>query len=144
MNKKNLLSGRERELQEMAERYEKAKLNQQSIYLDAEDLADLADWYSVRQKRDMAHEVASYGLTLHPENISLLIEQAYLYLDDNNLEAAQQIANQLELFSFFIGNLDIKLFFDSHNDFNCVQRIGADHRGTPERNPAESAVRDCQ
>lgn len=96
MNKKNLLSGRERELQEMAERYEKAKLNQQSIYLDAEDLADLADWYSVRQKRDMAHEVASYGLTLHPENISLLIEQAYLYLDDNNLEAAQQIANQLD------------------------------------------------
>ena len=80
----------------MAERYEKAKLNQQSIYLDAEDLADLADWYSVRQKRDMAHEVASYGLTLHPENISLLIEQAYLYLDDNNLEAAQQIANQLD------------------------------------------------
>lgn len=96
MNKKNLLSGRERELQEMAERFEEAKQKQQSIYLDAEDLADLADWYSVRQKRDMAQEVADYGLKLHPGNISLLIEQAYLYLDDDNIETAQQIANQLD------------------------------------------------
>ena len=96
MKKKNLLSGREKELQEMAEQYEEARQNRQSIYLDAEDLADLADWYSVRQKGDMAQEVADYGLKLHPGNLSLMIEQAYLYLDEDDLEAAQQIADQLD------------------------------------------------
>lgn len=96
MKKKNLLSGRERELQEMAEQYEEAQKQGQSIYLDAEDLADLADWYSVRMHRDRAMEVASYGLKLHPGNVSLLIELAYLYLDDDNLEVAQQIADQLD------------------------------------------------
>lgn len=96
MSKRNLLSGREKELQEMAERYEKARQSRQGIYLDAEDLADLADWYSVRQQWDKALEVTNYGLKLHPGNISLLTEQAYLYLDDDDLDAAQEIADQLD------------------------------------------------
>ncbi len=96
MNKKNFLSGREKELQDMANSYEHARSEQRSIYLDAEDLADLADWYNVRQKRDMAFEIADYGLKLHPANTSLMIEKAYLYLDDNNTTIAQQIANQID------------------------------------------------
>lgn len=96
MNKKNLLSGREKELHEMAEAYEQARAKQRSIYLDAEDLADLADWYAVRQKRDIALEVVDYGLRLHPDNSSLLIEKAYLYLDDYDTITAQQIADEVD------------------------------------------------
>ena len=40
MSKKNLLSGRDKELQEMAEQYEAAKAENRTIYLDADDLAD--------------------------------------------------------------------------------------------------------
>ena len=58
MSKKKLLSGRERELFEMAGQYEDAKAKGKSIYLDAEDLADLADWYAVHQQPAMAMEVA--------------------------------------------------------------------------------------
>ena len=50
MSKKNLLSGRDKELQEMAEQYEAAKAENRTIYLDADDLADLADWYAVHHK----------------------------------------------------------------------------------------------
>lgn len=96
MSKKNLLSGREKELQDMADSYEQAKAEQRSIYLDAEDLADLADWYSVRQKRDTAMEVVNYGLRLHPDNTSLLIEKAYLFLDDYDTYSAGRIAERLD------------------------------------------------
>mgnify|MGYP007120730951 CR=1 FL=1 len=41
MSKKNLLSGRDKELQEMAEQYEDAKEEKRKIYLDEDDLADL-------------------------------------------------------------------------------------------------------
>lgn len=96
MMKKNLLSGRDRELAEMAEQYENARANRQSIYLDAEDMADLADWYSVRQKREQALEVVEYGLKIHPENTALLTEEAYLYLDDYDTHSAREIANLLD------------------------------------------------
>lgn len=42
MSKKNLLSGRDRELQELAENYEAACENNQPFYADADDFADLA------------------------------------------------------------------------------------------------------
>lgn len=75
MSKKNLLSGRDKELQEMAEQYEAAKAENRTIYLDADDLADLADWYAVHHKYAMATEVVEYGLGIHPDNTALLVEQ---------------------------------------------------------------------
>ena len=50
MSKKNLLSGRDKELQELAEQYEAAKAENKPIYLDADDLADLADWRSEERR----------------------------------------------------------------------------------------------
>ncbi len=71
MSKKNLLSGRDKELQELAEQYEAAKAENKPIYLDADDLADLADWYAMHRKNSQATEVVEYasvgraGLSLH-------------------------------------------------------------------------------
>lgn len=89
MSKKNLLSGRDKELQEMAEQYEAAKAENRTIYLDADDLADLADWYAVHHKYAMATEVVEYGLGIHPDNTALLVEQAYLFLDTQHKEQAK-------------------------------------------------------
>lgn len=75
MNNKNLLSGRDKELQQLAEQYEAARKEKKALYLDADDLADLADWYSVKRKYDKAIEVADYGLKLHPDNSALIIEK---------------------------------------------------------------------
>lgn len=95
MNKNNLLSGRDKELQELAEQYEAARAENKSIYLDADDLADLADWYAMHRKDDMATEVAEYGLRIHPGNTALLVEQAYLFLDTQQREKAKEIAKQI-------------------------------------------------
>ena len=97
MIKKNLLSGRDRELVELAERYERARTENRHIYMDADDLADLADWYGIRMKPDAAMEVVDYGLELHPDNAALLTEKAYLLLDHYDIPAAQDIAYELDL-----------------------------------------------
>lgn len=95
MSKKSFLSGRNRELQEIAEQYEAAQAENQTIYLDADDLADLSDWYALRNKYDIATEVAEYGLKLHPNDTGLLIQQAYLYMDTRKREMAWEIANKI-------------------------------------------------
>lgn len=95
MSKKNLLSGRDKELQELAEQYEAAKAENKTFYLDADDFADLADWYAIHGKYQIATEVVECGLELHPDNTALLVEQAYLYMDTQKKDKAQQIIEQI-------------------------------------------------
>ncbi len=96
MNNKNLLSGRDKELQQLAEQYEAAREAKKPLYLDADDLADLADWYSVKRKYNKAIEVADYGLELHPNNTPLLIEKAYIYIDCDQSDKARTIVENLD------------------------------------------------
>lgn len=95
MSNKNLLSGRDKELQELAEQYEAAMAENKPFYQDADDLADLADWHGTRKKYDKAFEVTEYGLKLHPGNTALLIEYAYLNLDSGKKEKAREIVENL-------------------------------------------------
>lgn len=95
MSKKNLLSGRDKELQELAEQYEAAKADNKPIYLDADDLADLADWYAMRGKDEQAVEVVEYGLNIHPDSTPLLVEQAYLLIDAQERDKAKQIIDRI-------------------------------------------------
>lgn len=90
-----MLSGRDRKLEEMAVSYEAAKAEGRSIYMDAEDLADLADWYGVHGDFERALDVACHGLNLHPGNTELLVQKAYLLLDFEKLEEAESVADEL-------------------------------------------------
>ncbi len=96
MINKRLQSDRERKLMEMAENYETAKAENRHIYLDAEDFADLAEWYTRLNDFVKAEEVIQYALSLHPGNTSLLIEQAYEHLDREDREGAREILRQIE------------------------------------------------
>ena len=95
MTNKNLLSGRDKELQELAEQYEVAMSENKPFYQDADDLADLADWYGTKKNFDKAFEIAEYGLKLHPDNTGLLIEYAYLFLDSGKRAKAREIIENL-------------------------------------------------
>ena len=63
-----------------------------TFYLDADDFADLADWYGTRRRFDKAIEIAEYGLRLHPSNTELMIEYAYLLIDSGQMEKAREVA----------------------------------------------------
>lgn len=95
MAKKNFLSGREKELSELSEQYEAALSEGKALYWDADDLADLADWYGVRHQYKLAIQVVEYGLKLHPNNTALLVELAYLYFDTFKLQDAKKIAEKI-------------------------------------------------
>ena len=96
MNKRNLLSGRDKELHKIAERYEIAKADHRTIYLDADDIADLAEWYALNYKEETAIEVLEYGLGLHPGNTTLLTEQAYQFLDAGYKAKARKIIERID------------------------------------------------
>ena len=91
MSKKNLPSGSDKELQELAEQYEAARTANQSFYADADDLADLADWYANHNKVQEGNEVIAYGLGLHPDSTALLVQQAYLCMDSQDKDKVQEI-----------------------------------------------------
>lgn len=96
MSHKKLQSDRDRKMLEMVENYERAKAENRHIYLDAEDFADLAEWYARRNNFAEADEVMRHALDLHPGNTSLLVEQAYEYLDRKNRDKAWEIAGGID------------------------------------------------
>lgn len=96
MSQRNLLSGRDKELKELADAYEASLREGHSLYADADDLADLADWYAMHRLNSRAFEVAEYGLMLHPDNTALLVELAYLYLDNGQPDKAEETAERIE------------------------------------------------
>lgn len=96
MNKKNFFSGKYKELYEMSLNYEKALEFKESFYLDADDWADLADWYADRKKGELAYKAAEEGLHQHPGHTGLLVQQAYLYLYEHQPEEAQRIIDSIE------------------------------------------------
>lgn len=95
MSNKNLLSGRDKELLTLSENYEAARAEGKTIYLDADDWADLADWYAVRFKYEEALEVTIYGLSQHPGNTAILVEQAYLYIDLQDIDKAKETVDSI-------------------------------------------------
>ena len=81
-----------KELLELITNYETAKADNRQLYMDGDQLADIADWYATEQRFTEAQEVIDYGFHLHPENTDLLIQQAYLYLDLHQLQEAKNTA----------------------------------------------------
>ena len=97
MAKKNFLIGRERELQELAERYEEAKRGGNTPYFDPYEYADLTDWYVMRQNISQAEKALEDGLSMHPDNEALLIEKCHLLLDYQRHEEAYELSNRMML-----------------------------------------------
>ena len=64
MGRKNSPSAK-KELTEIIQRYEAAKAEKRQLYLDGDQLADIADWYATERKFNDAQEVINYGLQLH-------------------------------------------------------------------------------
>ena len=94
MGRKNSPSAN-KELNELIAQYETAKAENRQLYLDGDQLADIADRYAAERKFDEAQEVITYGLHLHPESTDLLVEQAYLYLDTGKIPLAKKVAESI-------------------------------------------------
>lgn len=94
MSRKNSEKAR-KDLAELIYKYENAKEEERQLYLDSDQIARIADWYIVASRYRQAQEAIDYGFQLHPGNTDLLIEQAYLCLDTEGPEKAQEVVDKI-------------------------------------------------
>lgn len=94
MSRKNSPSY-DQESKKFLQEYEAAKKENRTIYMDGDQIARIAEQYTFDDKIKEAQEVIDYGLQLHPESTDILIQQAYLYLDTQNLQQAIETANSI-------------------------------------------------
>ena len=76
---------------------------EKSVYLDAEDFADIADYYLSVDKINLAMGTLNMGLSIHPEHDSLLVVQSAAYMLQRMYDEAEDILNKLD-----INNSDVK------------------------------------
>lgn len=94
MGRKNSLAYNQ-ELNKLILQYETAQAEGKQLYLDADQLADIADRYAAERRFTDAQNVINYGLYLHSGNTDLMLEQAYLYLDTQMLDMAKEMADKI-------------------------------------------------
>ena len=95
MSKKNPYSKNEQEINNLARQFEQAMQSGEGIFFDADDLADLADWYFTNHQPNEAWEVLEQGLQMHPYNTVLLVEKANLLLEEDKVEEAMEISDEI-------------------------------------------------
>lgn len=105
MVKRNPLSDHEKRLNDLARKYETMRARGEYIYMEPDHLADLCTWYSNNYEDEKADEVMEYALSLFPDNTMLNIEQAYRFIDKGDIDAAEELAYQIE--DDFSGDLQI-------------------------------------
>ncbi len=75
--------------------YEQMAINGQSVYLEADELTDIAEYYMVHSETDKAMQCISYALELHPDSIDPLIFLARQKMFEGNLEEAKNIRDSI-------------------------------------------------
>lgn len=81
------------ELQALINRYEQTLAENKSVYFDADQFADIAEYYDNIGDIDAARDLLNIALKIHPENDSLLLKKAKILVYDSEYEAALHILN---------------------------------------------------
>ena len=83
------------EFLENFQKYEKAHKNGEPIYMDAEDLTDIAEFYMTQNREEEANEAISLALSLYPDSIDPLIFLSRQQMFHDNLDEAIKIAHSI-------------------------------------------------
>lgn len=86
----------EPEFQETLRKYEEAIQERSSVYMDADDLTDIAEYYMVQEQEDKANEAISLAISMHPNAVDPQVFLARQQMFHNNLYEAQRICNEIE------------------------------------------------
>ena len=83
------------EFQEILDEYERTVQAGQTVFMDADDLADIADYYLMNDRSDEADEAIKRAIELEPDSpivLSFLIHQT---LNEKNYQAAEEYLSQI-------------------------------------------------
>ncbi|MGI6232949.1 MAG: tetratricopeptide repeat protein [Prevotella sp.] len=85
-----------KKFQQLLNMYENARQNGQSPYMEADDLADIADYYQIHGRKSQAIGAARYALQLFPDAVQPLTFLARMaILVDNDEKAAWNYLDQV-------------------------------------------------
>jgi len=83
------------EFQEILNDYEQSAKSGQPIFMDADDLVDVAEYYLSQERFDDAQEAIDRAMEADPHSLSVLNYQIHEALHDGNVEAAQQYLDSI-------------------------------------------------
>lgn len=95
MNRKGFLQGNDRMIPPSLAIYESYKAKDESLYLDSEEFADIVDYYIELKLFDKAIEAVNDGISIHPNNTRILLEQAYIHLEQEEIDKAIKVTEQI-------------------------------------------------
>lgn len=83
------------EFQELLTSYEEAVSSGQPVFMDAEELAEIADYYQMTNHQDQAEEAINLALSLAPGAIAPLTYKVHESLYYNRIDDAEHYFNQI-------------------------------------------------
>ncbi len=92
---KGASSNEKEELANLIIKYELDQAEGKSTYWDSDQLANIAEYYTMESMFNEAQQAIDYGLKLHPKNTNLLVKQGYLYLSNEQLSLAREVVDSI-------------------------------------------------
>ncbi|MBR6035817.1 MAG: hypothetical protein IKP41_02515 [Bacteroidaceae bacterium] len=85
-----------KDFKELLKSYEEQRERGESIYLDADDFADIADYYLSVDKPELSMETIDRGLAIHGDDEVLMIVQGAAYIYQRQFGEAEEVLKQLD------------------------------------------------
>lgn len=84
------------EFLEALEHYESALNEGGQVYMDADELTDIAEYYMVKEREEDANRCIEMALSLHPEAVDPQVFLARQQMFHNNIDEARHIAQSIK------------------------------------------------
>lgn len=85
----------EKDITELVRRYEDRMASGQSIYFDADEFIDLADYFEQNDDFETSIEIITRALEIHPGNTGLIIRRARYWVFDAEYDKALSVLDKL-------------------------------------------------
>ena len=83
------------EFQESLRKYEEARRKGEPLYMDADELTDIAEYYMVQEREKQADEAIRLATELHPESVDPQVFLARQEMFHGNMKRAYEICNAI-------------------------------------------------
>ena len=84
------------DFKEILRQYEESVKSGERIYMDADDLADIADYYHYHNRDNEAEEAISLAMEYNPEAVGPMLFKARQALEKNDFPTAEKYADKVE------------------------------------------------
>ncbi len=95
MREEDLSYFENKEFKQILQTYEDALDKKQPIYMDADELTDIAEYYMVHNQEEMANDAITLALQLHPDSIDPQVFLSRQEMFHNNMKKAHEICDAI-------------------------------------------------